>query len=445
MKDLMLYRNKLSNLQKWKDQASRKPLILRGARQVGKTYLVKEFGKTHFPGVHYFNFEEDRGLESIFASDLKTDRILDDLALHQNKEIGINDLIIFDEIQACPSALTSLKYFCENRQDGFLVAAGSLLGIHLSSSFPVGKVAFLDLHPMNFDEFLLAIGEENLNKKLAAQDKNFSVPGVVHEKLFKLFLTYLVVGGMPEAVQAYADNKTSSVVAFKSVRQIQKDLITSYTNDIAKHSGKLSALNIERVWRSVASQLSLSLDGKAKKFRFKDILSGQKSFRDLSGPIDWLKKAGLVVQVGIANSGQMPSEAYAKENRFKLLMHDSGLLGAMVDLSPEAILGWKFGTYKGYFAENYVAQELTSLGYPLYSWEEGTAEIEFLLAQKDYNIPIEVKAGHIVKAKSLQMFDKKFGPQHSVVISANPCDYSQPSKLRVALYATSWIPIILGL
>ena len=227
--------------------------------------------------------------------------------------------------------------------------------------------------------------------------------------------------------------------AFKAVRVVQRDLITSYTNDIAKHSGKLSALNIERVWRAVASQLSLSIDGTARKFRFKDILSGQKSFRDLAGPIDWLKKAGIVLQVKITNSGLLPSEAYTKENRFKLLMHDSGLLGAMVDLEPSVLLSWKFGTYKGYFAENYVGQELTSLGLPLYSWEEGTAEIEFLMSKGGGNVPIEVKSGHVVKAKSLLMFDKKYCPSQSVVISANPCDYTNPAKLKVALYATSWI------
>ena len=412
---------------------------------MGKTFLLKEFGKRHFPETHYFNFEEDKGLGTIFNGDLKVARIVDDLSLHQGKEIRDEDLVIFDEVQACPLALTSLKYFCENRPDGYLIAAGSLLGIHLSSSFPVGKVKFLDLHPLNFDEFLLALGETAFHKKLSNQARDFSIPDSVHEKLFKLFLLYLIVGGMPEAVKTYVENMGSSVKAFKAVREVQRDLITGYTNDIAKHSGKMSALNIERVWRSVASQLSLSHDGTAKKYRFKDVLSGQKSFRDLAGPIDWLKKAGLILQVKIVNKGSMPSEAYTKENRFKLLLHDSGLLGCMADLDPVVLLSWSFGTYKGYYAENYVAQELTSLGYPLYSWEEGTAEIEFLLSRGDQNIPVEVKSGHVVKAKSLLMFHKKYSPERSLVISANPSNYDDLGKLKVALYSTSWLDSIIDI
>ena len=250
----------------------------------------------------------------------------------------------------------------------------------------------------------------------------------------------MVVGGMPESVRSYTEKKSSSVEAFRAVRKIQNDLILSYTNDIAKHSGKLSALNIERVWKSVGSQLSLSLDGTARKFRFKDILSGQKSFRDLSGPIDWLKKAGIVLQVKITNSAQIPSESFTKENRFKLLLHDVGLLGAMVGLEPASIMAWKFGTYKGYFAENFVGQELSSLNLPLFSWEEGTAEIEFLVQRNEYNIPLEVKSGHVVKAKSLLVYHKKYQPKQSIIISAKPSDHSNPSKLRIPLYCTSWLP-----
>lgn len=440
---IMFYRNKIRMLADWKDLSTRKPIILQGARQVGKTYLLKTFGRENFKRIHYFNFEEDGKLASIFKLDLKPQRILDDLGLYNNQAIQKEDLIIFDEIQSCPLAITSLKYFCESMPKGFLAAAGSLLGLHMNASFPVGKVSFIDLHPLSFKEFLLALDYKDLHDKLEKECHDLKIPEAIHSTLWKLLKTYFVVGGMPEAVAVFKERMGSSVDAFQIVRKLQKDLITSYTNDIAKHSGKFNAMNIERVWRSVPSQLSSSLDGSAKKYRFKDVLSGQKSFRDLSGPIDWLKKAGIVLQVKIANSGQRPSEAYTKDNRFKLLFHDIGLLGACAEIPAKMLMSWDFGTYKGYFAENYVGQQFSSLGFPLYSWEEGTAEIEFLLGTNHYNVPIEVKSGHVVKAKSLLMFDKKYSPRKSVVFSAKMVDISQPSKLRLPLYLAPWISNIL--
>jgi uncharacterized protein len=436
----MIYRNKYENLEKWRKTSERKPLILKGPRQVGKTFLIKEFGKSQFPLVHYFNFEEDAKLGTIFEPDLKPKRILDDLSLYQNKTISQRDLVIFDEIQACPLALTSLKYFCESMPDRFIVAAGSLLGLHFNSSFPVGKVEFLDLAPLCFAEFLLALNETKLHEKLSSEGMALSLPDAIHHRLWNLLKTYFVVGGMPEVVSSYAKNMNDPVKAFSEARSIQNSLITSYTNDIAKHSGKLSGMNIERVWKSVPAQLSSSIDGRANKYRFKDVLSGQKGFRDLSGPIDWIKKAGLVLQVKIVNSGLVPSYAYTKENRFKLMLHDVGLLGAMCKLEPRTILSWEFGTFKGFFAENFVAQELDSCGIELFCWEEGKAEIEFLIQSGDDNVPVEVKSGkNINKAKSLVSFTKKYEPSYSIIFSSNLPAGTNGKILKMPLYLAGFL------
>lgn len=440
----MFPRLKMQDLMHWKNHPKRKPVILRGARQVGKTFLLKAFGDQEFESVHYFNFEKNKSLAGFFDSNLDPKRIIENLSIFQNKDIAIDDLIIFDEIQECPNALTSLKYFCEERENGYIVAAGSLLGIHLGSSFPVGKVEFIDLCPLNFEEFLLANKKSSYLKLLNLDIEKLSIPKPIHELLFQEYLEYMIVGGMPEAIKALTESEEGIVKKYKSVRKIQRDLIDSYVNDISKHSGKQNALHIERVWKSSVSQLSQNIDGNAKKFVFKNVLSGASSFRELSGPIDWLKKAGLVLQIPIANNGESPCDAYVKENKFKLLVHDVGLLGALAGIAPSEILSWSFGTYKGYFAENFVGQELRSMGFPLYSWNENTAEIEFLISSPAGNIPIEVKSGKKTKAKSLKVFEGKYKPQKSIIISASELKYSSHGRVYAPLYCCSWIAKLLN-
>lgn len=439
----MFNRTKISELENWQKKKTRKPLLLQGARQVGKTSLLKQFGRENFDKVHYFNFEEDKNLSGFFKRDLKVERILSELSIYQEDEIKMSDLIIFDEIQACSQALTSLKYFCENRAEGYVAAAGSLLGIYLGESFPVGKVVFIDLYPMNFEEFLLATGKTSHHKLLSDGIRKFTISPPLHQQLFDLLLEYLIVGGMPEAVSIYANSKKPLSEVYKEIRAVQKDLIEGYENDIAKHSGKLDALNITRVWKSVASQLSVNHEGNARKFSFSNVIPGESRYRNLSNYISWLQRAGLVLQVKIVNSGEHPCEAYTKENRFKLMCHDIGVLGVMADLDPGVIRSWDFGTYKGYFCENFVARELKTLGYNLYAWNEGQSEIEFLISKGGENIPVEVKAGKVTKAKSLGVFLGKYNPDQSILLSARSLALDSSGKKKIPLYFSSWISSIL--
>jgi uncharacterized protein len=414
----------------WKNHRERKPLIIRGARQVGKTYILKEFGKDFFPKSHYFNFEKDGNLAKIFEYDLNPKRILNELNFRLNKSIDVkSDLVIFDEIQACPKALTSLKYFNEDIPELALCSAGSLLGIHLgNASYPVGKVDMLTMFPMSFEEFLLAVGDkrylellQQVTIALQADKKNkidLYIPDSAHEHLWAQLKIYFVTGGLPEVVKTYVDNQENLYHALQASREKQEQLIIAYNADMAKHSGKVNAMHIDRIWKSIPSQLAQSQDGSAKKFKFKGVIPGVSRFDRLANGIDWLEAAGLIIKIPITKSGNLPFSAYIKENTFKLLCFDVGILGAMSGLSPEVILNYDYGSYKGYFAENYVAQEFLYCGKKLFSWEEGASEVEFLLEEAGKVIPVEVKSGWITKAKSLRSFMEKYHPPYQLIFSA---------------------------
>ncbi|MCK5519679.1 MAG: ATP-binding protein, partial [Candidatus Marinimicrobia bacterium] len=392
-----MLRLSMEKLKEWKANPFRKPLVLRGARQVGKTWLLKYFAKTEFPNYHYINFEEDSRLEKIFNTNLNPSIILNELQFYLDKPINIKtDLLIFDEIQRCPRALTSLKYFRENIPELALCAAGSLLGIYLNGeSFPVGKVTFLDLHPMTFEEFLLGTGNEHYVNLLNEQHWSKPLPEIAHIKLWEMWKHYLITGGMPEVVDQFRLQQTNLFEAFQKTIIIQKDLIDTFIADISKHSGKSNAMHIERLWRNIPIQLAKSLDGSAEKFKFKDAIPGYKSYDRLSAPIDWLEKADLLIRAPIINSINTPLESNRKENRFKLYHFDIGLLSAMNNMSAKTLLNYDFGTYKGYIVENYIAQELKASGYKkLFCWEGRTSEIEFLLEIGEQVIPIEVKSGY---------------------------------------------------
>lgn len=375
-------RNVTESLNEWKSSENRKPLILKGARQVGKTHTLKEFGRTTFPRCHYVNFEEDERPGRIFEQDLKPHRILDELQFYLDQMIDRReDLVIFDEIQRCPKALTSLKYFAEDMPELALCAAGSLLGVTLhTDSFPVGKVQFLEMHPLSFDEFLDGTEKERLAELVRKHDLALPIPVMAHEQLWELWKRYLVVGGLPEVVNYYRERQENLYQAVQKIRKAQRDLLDAYLADMAKHCGKVNALHIERLWRNVPAQLARAQNGSAGKFKLRESIPGIRGYERLSAPLDWLEGADLLIRVPIIDAVGIPLSGYAKENRFKLYFFDIGLLGAMSNIAPATFLNYDFGSYQGYVAENFVAQELRAAGDKrLFCWQGRTAEVEFLL------------------------------------------------------------------
>lgn len=432
-------------LEQWKRGQNRKPLILRGARQVGKTYSLKAFGKRNFRSTHYINFEKEQGAKAIFSKDLNPSRIINELSFYLNRSIDENeDMIVFDEIQNCHEALTSLKYFAEDKQHLAVCAAGSLLGVHYGEgSFPVGKVDFLNLYPMSFLEFLNCTGEERLFEFLCNVASRSEIPDVIHLQLWNLLKVYFIVGGLPEVVEIYRNTKDNLFESLSLVRRRQEGLFVTYVADMAKHSGKVNAMHIERVWRNIPEQLAKEQDGSVSRFRFKGVIPGYNRFEKLIGPIDWLQAAGLIIKSYTVNSGFLPFSAYTKENSFKLYVFDVGMLGAISELPPKTILDYDYGTYKGYFAENFVAQEFLALGGGrLYNWHEKTSEVEFLREVDGDVFPIEVKSGWVTQAKSIKVFSQKYHPKHITILSA--CNFKIDEVRgvhRYPLYLASRFPI----
>ncbi len=398
----------IEKMVQWKGLEDRKPLLLDGARQVGKTYLLEfEFGAFYFDKVHKFDFREKPALANIFNDSLAPERIIRSLELEIGEKINLQkDLIFFDEVGECQGAIDSLKYFSEKMPQSFICASGSNIG--LLSSFPVGKTYNLELFPMNYYEFLLASGNQLLIEEFEKQSRLMKT----HEKLWELLLDYYFVGGMPEAVNAWfaLDNIIDKIAA---VNQVHKDLISGYTRDFGKYGGKANALHLEAIFRLVPSRLQETRDGSVKRFLFKDVVEGKKRYAELRGPIDWLEKSKLISKNLIVSSRpKVPLVMLTKENIFKLFFFDLGLLCHFLGLSYQTIVKQDFSS-KGFIAENFVQNELRVCGeYPLFSWQEGTAEIEFLLTSKSGEIyPLEVKSGKRTKAKSLSVYLAKYNPQ----------------------------------
>lgn len=401
-------------LQLWVQGKSRKPLILRGLRQCGKTYVLKTWTKQVFRQVHYVNFEQNERAENIFKGDLKPARIIEDLSFMLDVSIDVeHDVLILDEIQACQRALTSLKYFNEDLPKMAVIGAGSLLGLHLGAgSFPVGKVEIISMFPMTFEEFLLALGEHRL------LSLKTHIPQTAHDRFWKCLTWYFVTGGLPEVVQIFLDNKEDIYTAFVEVRKKQKQLLLAYYADFAKHSGKENAMHIERVWNAVPAQLAFSQDASASRFRFSGVVPGVDRYKELAGAIDWLIAAGLILPSAITSHAALPLTAFCKPSLFKLYCCDVGLLGAMTHLSPQVLLQQDYGNYKGYFAENFVAQEFSSYSdEKLVCWQQDKSEIEFIRSGDTSVIPVEVKSGHISRAKSLDKFMQLYKPPFGVILS----------------------------
>lgn len=409
-------------LNNWQSSSNRKPLIIRGARQVGKTHILKEFGGVAFPRCHYVNFEADERPGRIFEPDLKPRRILDELQFYLDRLIDSRqDLVIFDEIQRCPKALTSLKYFSEEMPELALCAAGSLLGVTLHlDSFPVGKVQFLDMYPLSFTEFLDGVGKEQLAELIRKHDLAQPFPQIAHEQLWEFWKRYLIVGGLPEAVNRYREGQENLYEAVQAIRKVQRDLLDAYLADIAKHCGKTNALHIERLWRNVPAQLAQTQNGSAGKFKFREGIPGIRGYERLFAPLNWLEGANLLIRVPIIDTVGIPLSGYAKENRFKLYFFDVGLLGAMSGIAPATFLNYDFGSYQGYVAENFVAQELRAAGErTFYCWQGRTAEVEFLLEKEGEILPMEVKSGWVTQSKSLKTFTDRYHPSKTYILSAN--------------------------
>lgn len=392
-------------LKKWKTSERRKPLILNGARQVGKTYSLKYFGKTSYEKIAYLNFEKDEKLARYFEETLDPKQLIRILGIHTEVNITPhNTLLVFDEIQECPKALNSLKYFCEEAGEYHVVAAGSLLGVKTAQEkgFPVGKVNFLQLYPLNFFEFLSALGHEKTRAFLEELRSFESLPVPLHEKLIQLLKLYLFIGGMPEAVFEYTQHEY-----LNTVREIQLEILSSYEKDFAKHSPTSEIMKITTVWKQVHRQLAKE----NKKFIFAAIRKSARG-RDYEEAIQWLLDAGLIYKNCFIESPKFPLSAYADTNAFKLFLFDVGLLGAQSNLSFQAVIDGNllFTEFKGALTENFVAQELTEATQKnLYYWASaGMAEVDFLIETDREIYPLEVKAGNSSKKKSLLVYGNKY-------------------------------------
>lgn len=431
-------------LEAWKEADHRKPLLLQGARQVGKTWLLMAFGKALFEHCIVLDFAEDPALCRLFEPDLKPDRILTDLEVYLNQEICMeNTLLVFDEIQQCPKALTALKYFCEAWPSAYICASGSLLGLGLSEqNFPVGKVQREWLHPMSFQEFLEALNESRLGTALrTAAENQTNISSAIHQKAFNLFKEYLVTGGMPEVVHRYIELRDTRVAAFQAVRSLQRELMESYLDDIAKHSGTLKAVRIAAVFKNIPEQLARETTG-IRKFLFKNVLPGRSSYEELEGPIEWLIKAGLVHRVPICRAIRHPLSAHTERNAFMIYLFDVGILGAMLHLDPATIHQYDFGQFKGFLAENVVLSELLCSGTePVYTWRRTASEIEFLIPHGDQVIPVEVKAGLNTKAKSMKVFREKYRPERAILFSGVGINQLDQGLLHAPLYLAGMVPL----
>jgi hypothetical protein len=425
----------------WKNKKNRKPLVVCGARQVGKTYSLKEFGKLNFDNLHYFDLENQKNeLFEIFNGPLEPKQIIDKLSFVSGKAIHIKkDVLFLDEIQSIPRAMTSLKYFNQTMNELAVIVAGSNLGVANSEEpFPVGKVEIMFMYPMNFEEFLSGINQEFvLNHLLTINGK---IEDLFHQRFFDLLKIYFVTGGMPEVILQYKEKSDEPLEAFTDVRNLQKQLVLHYERDFSKYSGSTNSRHIERVFKAIPSQLCNTMNKQSKKFVFKDVISkGYRSYEDLADPIGWLVKAGLALKVNSCEHPSIPLMARTKENSLKLFVFDIGLLGAMVNINPRNIMQYNYGSYKGYFAENFILQELYSYGHnQIVTWAGRTSEIEFVLEIDGTIIPIEVKAGTNTKAKSLQAYINKYNPLYSLKFTGNQFGFDEKKKIyNYPLYMVS--------
>ena len=432
-----MYRIAMEKLLKWKQSRYRKPLIIEGARQVGKTWLMKEFGRQSYADIVYINFDSNSRMAELFASDLDTERLIIGLELYAGHKIDPdNSLLIFDEVQEVPRALASLKYFCENAPQYHIICAGSLLGIalHQGTSFPVGKVDFLKLYPLSFKEFLMATGKERFAELLDKQD--FQMITAFKQTYIDALKHYYFVGGMPEAVQIFAENKD-----FNEVRNIQKRILAAYEQDFSKHAPNEIVPRLRMLWNSIPSQLAKE----NKKFIYGLIREGARA-KDYETALMWLSDCGLVHKVSRINTANIPLKAYEDLKAFKLFLVDVGLLGCMTGLRQRTLLDGNdlFVEFKGALTEQYVCQQLKTIediNVYYYTNDRGSCEVDFVIDTGEKIIPLEVKAEVNLRAKSLKTYQEKFHPEISIRTSMS--DYKEDDWLiNLPLYAIEQIHAI---
>lgn len=429
-----MYRVAIEKLYKWKGSKRRKPLIIEGARQVGKTWLMKEFGSKAYADIVYINFDSNSRMAELFASDLNTDRLIMGIELYAGRKINPdNTLLIFDEVQEVPRALSSLKYFYENAPQYHIVCAGSLLGIalHEGTSFPVGKVDFLSLYPLSFKEFLMATIGERFAELLGKQD--YPMITSFKQTYIDALKQYYFVGGMPEAVQSFAEEKD-----FNEVREIQKRILAAYEQDFSKHAPIEIVPKIRMIWNSIPSQLAKE----NKKFVYGLVREGGRA-KEYESAIMWLCDCGLVHKVSRVNAAGIPLKAYEDLKAFKLFIVDVGLLSCMTGLRQRTLLDGNdlFNEFKGALTEQYVCQQLKTiddLGVYYYTNDRGSCEVDFIIDTGEQIVPVEVKAEVNLKAKSLKTYREKFNPEISVRTSM--ADYKKEAWLvNLPLYAVEEI------
>lgn len=418
---------------KWKNSKDRKPLILKGARQVGKTYILKDFGSKYYDNVAYFNFDHDDGLASLFLNTKDPKRIIEQLSLVNGKKINpASTLIIFDEIQECPNALNSLKYFCEEAREYHVVCAGSLLGIRLSkTSFPVGKVDFLNLYPMTFSEFLIADDSENLVEVMRKTSEIVNIPKIFEDELIEKLKTYYIVGGMPEVVYSWVNDKD-----IEKVNKIQHNILSAYENDFSKHTDASEANKISLIWNGIPSQLSRE----NKKFVYQVVKEGARA-REYEGALNWLNDANLITKCYLVNKCAFPLKAYYDLSAYKIYMNDVGLLRRMSNLDSSIILKENklLEEFKGAFTENYVANVLNYLfdeAPNYYTFDRN--EIDFVIQKNNKIIPIEVKSDKNTNHNSLTKYNAKNDNEISLRFSLK--NLSKDGKIvNIPLYFIEYI------
>lgn len=428
----IMYRKIMEYLKNWKQSPHRKPLILQGARQVGKTYAILEFGRKYYENVAYFNFETNPKLNETFAENISPDYLITILSHIAGQTIvREKTLIVFDEVQLCERALTSLKYFCENAPDYHIIVAGSLLGVAVNRqqfSFPVGKVDIKTLYPMDLEEFLLALGEDALVQQIRTCFASQSpMPAALHDAAMQRYRQYLVVGGMPECVQQFAETQD-----YILVRHTQDTILQSYLNDMSKYNN----LNEIKKTRLTYDNITVQLSKKNTRFQYKLIKKGGRA-AEFENAVEWLSLSGIVSQVYRAEQIRKPLENYRDIDAFKIYVSDMGLLCAKKDLAASDILYMtdELNDFKGGMVENYVQVQLTANGYRTYYWESDRgAEIDFVIQREGQLIPIEVKSADNTKAKSLQVYMKAYQPAYAVKLSAKNFGTAE-NKLIIPLYA----------
>ena len=425
-----MYRTAMQQLYKWKNQKNPKPLIIRGARQVGKTWLMKAFGAEAYERSVYINFDNNQRMKELFSADLNIDRIVMGLELYAGHKIDpATTLLIFDEIQETPKALTALKYFNENAQQYQIICAGSLLGValHQGTSFPVGKVAFLDLYPLSFLEFLQAMGKEQFAHLINIADFPMITP--FKQDYVDLLKQYYYVGGMPEAVASFSENRD-----FNEVREIQERILAAYEQDFSKHAPYEVVPRLRMLWNSIPAQLTKE----NKKFIYGVIKEGARA-KDYELALLWLADCGLVHKVHRATAPNLPLKAYEDLKAFKLFIVDVGLLSCMTRLRQDILLDGNhlFREFKGALTEQYVLQQLKTIkGLQPYYWanDRNSAEVDFLLDTGSAAIPLEVKAELNLQAKSLKVFREKYNPP--MAIRSSMADYREEEGfINLPLYA----------